>query len=228
MSTSGSTDFGLVTNTIIDEAFDICGIGSEGESISADQYSRARRSLNLMAKSWAASDHLWLRTSASEALAAATASYAITPKPTRILEMRRRDSNGYDTPLTEWSHAEYQDQPNKAVTGVPVAYYYDPQRASGTVYVWPTPGASEAAEYALQFTYLRTIEDFDDTTNDPDLPQEWTEALCYGLAERLALKYGVAPDIRSEIAQRAALLKAQIDSWDTEPASLFLQPEARW
>ena len=45
MSTSGSVNFNLVTNDLIAEAFDICGIGSEGEAIAADMYSRARRSL---------------------------------------------------------------------------------------------------------------------------------------------------------------------------------------
>ena len=33
MSTSGSTNYSLATNEIITEAFDICGIGSEGESM---------------------------------------------------------------------------------------------------------------------------------------------------------------------------------------------------
>ena len=232
MATSGSVDYGLVTNSIIDEAFDICGIGSEGESISADQYARAKRSLNIMVKAWAASDHLWLRTEASVTLVASQANYALatlfSEKPQRVLEVRRLvTASSIDTPLMEWSRDEYIEQTNKAATGVPVAFYYDPQLSTGTLYVWPTPSTATATDMTLKLTYLRRLEDFDGSANDPDLPQEWLQALTYGLAEQLALKYGVRPDVRGEIAQRAAMYRADMEAWDTEPASLFLQPDMR-
>lgn len=227
MSTSGSVDYGLVTNTIVEEACDLCGIGSEGEAISADIYARARRSLNLIVKTWQTSDHLWLRTEASVTLVASQGNYVLSTlfsvKPGRVLGVRRRTSS-IDTPLTEWSREEYDAQPNKTTEGVPVAFYYDPQRAAGTLYVWPEPSTATAADTTLRVTYVRRIEDFDNTNDDPDLPQEWTQALCYALAAELALKYGVRPDRLQEINNRAAMLKAQLDSWDTEPASLFLQP----
>lgn len=227
MSTSGSTDYALVTNTIIDEAFDICGIGSEGEAISADMYARAKRSLNLLVKTWSTSEHLWLRTERSVTLLASTASYALSPKPTRVIEVRRKvTASGIETPLLEWSRKEYTEMPNKAIDSIPTAFFYDPQLASGTLYIWPRPSTATAAAMTLQLTYLRRIEDFDGSADDPDLPQEWTEALAYGLADRLALKYlGNDPQRRGEIERRAAMLKDTLESWDTEPASLFLQPE---
>lgn len=232
MTTSGSTNYSLVTNTIIDEAYDICGVGSEGEEISADQYARARRSLNLMIKAWGASDHLWQRTTASVTLVASQATYALATlfsvKPMRVLEVRRQVSSGStDTPLTEWSRDEYFAQPNKTLDSTPVAFYYDPQLTTGTLYVWPRPDSTTASDMTLQVTYLRRIEDFDSSNDDPDLPQEWLEALCYGLADRLAIKYVSNPIRRQEINQRAAFHRAAIESWDTEPASLFLQPDMR-
>ena len=226
MSTSGSTDYGLTTNGILEEAFDICGIGTEGEAITADQYARALRSLNLMVKAWGASDHLWLRTERSVTLIASTASYALTPKPMRILEVRRRVTDGStDTPLREMSQAEYRETANKTTDSVPVSFYYEPQLTTGTLYVWPRPDSTTATDMTLQLTYLRKIEDFDATSNDPDLPQEWLQALCYGLADQLAVKYVTNPQLRQEIAARALVYKQQLDSWDTEPASLFMQPE---
>lgn len=229
MATSGSTDFNLVTNEIIDEAFDICGIGSEGEAISADQYARAKRSLNLIVKAWGTQEHLWLRTERSVTLVASTASYALTPKPMRVLEVRRRvTADNIDTPLTEWSRAEYFEQPNKNIDSVPVAFFYDPQSTTGTLYVWPRPSTATATDMTLRLTYLRRIEDFDGSGDDADLPQEWLRALSYSLAEELALKYGVAPATRREIADRAALARAEINAWDTEPASVYLQPDSRW
>lgn len=225
MTTSGSIDFNLVTNGIVEEAFDICGIGSEGEAISADQYARAKRSLNLIAKAWSASEHLWLRTTRSVTLLASTASYALTPKPGRVLEVRRKvTASAIETPLMQWSRQEYIDMPNKAVDSIPTAFYYEPQSTTGTLYVWPRPSTATAAAISLELTYLRKIEDFDGSADDADMPQEWLRALSYALASELALKYGTPPPVRDEITRRAAEAKALIDSWDTEPASLFLQP----
>lgn len=233
MPTSGSSDFNLVTNPLIEEAFDICGIGSEGEGITADQYARARRSLNLIVKHRAMKDHLWLRTEASVTLVAAQAEYALatlfSKKPLRVLSVRRRVTSGsLDTPLREMSRQEYFDQSNKTTASVPNSWYYDPQRATGTLYVWPPASTATAAAQTLRVTYQRTIEDFDGSADDADLPQEQLRSLVYDLAEDLALKYGVRPDLRSEISARAALYRAEAEAWDSEPSSLFLQPDDTW
>lgn len=232
MPTSGSSNFGLVTNTLIDEAFDICGIGSEGEAISADQYERARRSLNLLVKHRAMKDHLWLRTEASVTLVASQTEYALATlfgkKPMRVIEVRRRLTSGStDTPLIELSRQDYFEQANKTTASVPTSFYYDPQRATGTLYIWPAASTATAAAQTLRVTYQRTIEDFDGSADDPDLPQEQLRSLAYDLAEDLALKYGIKPDLRAEIASRAAQYRAEAESWDTEPASLYLQPDWR-
>jgi len=232
VSVSGSIDFNLVTNDLIAEAFDICGIGSEGEAIAADMYSRARRSLNLIIKAWSANEHLWLKTETAVTPVASQANYALatlfSEKPLRVLSVRRRDSSSLDTPLIELSRQEYEETPNKTVDSIPNGFYYDPQTTTGTLYIWPRPSTSFASTDTLRVTWVRRMDDFDGSSDDADLPQEWLQALSYALAEQLALKYGTPPDIRSEIAARAAQYKAEMESWDNEPASLFLQPEAGW
>ena len=229
MATSGDTTYRLVANEIIAEAFDICGIGSEGESINADMNVRAIRSLNLLTKAWSAEGHLWKQVSRSVTLVAGQDDYDLTPKPLRVVEVRRRvTSSGIDTPLNELARQDYLEQPNKASQATPVSFYYDPRSTAGTLYIWPTASTAVAAAMTLQLTELQPIEDFDSTANDADFPNEWMQALSYGLAEQLALKYGVSPDIRSEISARASLYKANLEAWDTEPASLCLQPENRW
>lgn len=228
MTTSGSSDFNLNANQIITEAFDICGIGSEGESISADMFDRANRSLNLLVKTWGTRPHLWTKTAQSVPLVAGQASYVLTPKPMRVLSARRRvTSSSLDTPLTPLSRSDYDDIPNKATASIPVNFYYDPQTTTGTLYVWPTPSVATAAAMTLELTYLRRMDDFDTTIDDADLPQEWLQALSYALASELALKYGVAPDIRAEIAQRAGMLYEALKDFDEEPNSFFLEPELR-
>lgn len=227
---SGPTgpEYTLVANQIIEEAFDLCGVGSEGEPISADQYQRALRSLNLLIKAWGAEEHLWLRTETTVTMAGGTAEYTLDPKPMRVIEVRRNNIvSGIDTPLTQWAREQYTEMPNKASQSIPTAFYYDPQKSTGTLYVWPSPSTATASQFQLKLTYLRQFDNFNDSNDQADMPQEWQFALAYALADELALKYGVTPRIASIISQRAALYKAQINSWDTEPASLFLQPEMR-
>lgn len=231
MTTSGSTNYTLVTNDLIEEAFAIIGVASEGRPVSAYDYARGKAALNLMVKAWGASDHLWLRTEASVTLVASQATYALATlfsvKPGRVLSVRRRVTSGStDTPLREMSRQEYLEQPDKTAASVPVGYYYDPQLSTGTLYIWPTASAATAAAQTLRVEYLRRIEDFDGSADDPDLPQEWLMALTYGLAAELALRYGINSSLRGAIEERAAAFKAQLEAWDTEPASVFLQPES--
>lgn len=230
MSTSGSTDFNLVTNQIIEKAFNRLGVASEGEPISARMYEDGRTSLNLMVKAWSANDHMWIRTQMPLTLVASQAAYSLTPRPTRILGIRRQVTvGGIETPLTEYAREDYLDQSNKSADSIPVNYYYDPQRSTGVLYVWPRPSASTASAMTLQIDYLRKIEDFDASNNDADLPQEWLEALVWNLADNLETEYPVNnPRIAAKIERKAKETLDEIESWDTEPASLFLQPTTDW
>lgn len=229
MSTSGSTDFGLVTNTIIEKAFHLLGVGAEGESLTARNYEDGRLSLNLLIKSWGTSEHLWVRTFKTVALVQGQAGYVLTPKPMRVIEARRKvTSSGIETPLTEWARSTYTEQPNKAVQSIPTSFYYDPQLTTGTLYLWPTPSAATASQMTVELTYLRRMDDFDASNNDPDLPQEWLQALVWNLASELEPEYPVNdPRLAAKIDGKAMMLKADLQAFDTEPASLFLQPETR-
>ena len=178
MTTSGDTTFNMGANEISEEAFDICAIGSEGESISDDMYRRAARSLNLIIKAWGAEEHLWIRTEGTVTLVAGQQSYDISPKPMRITEVRRHvTASGYDTPMWEWAREQYFAQSNKAAQSIPTSFYYDPQRDTGTLYIWPTASAATASTMSLSMTYLRKLEGVDNTSDTPDLPDEWLLAL---------------------------------------------------
>lgn len=151
-----------------------------------------------------------------------TAADDLIDRPLRIESIRRRDVSGnsaIDTPVGEMGREEYFDLPYKSNTGRPVQYYYDPGRASGTLYIWPAP---DVISQLLKITYLRPIQDFDAATNDPDFPQEWLECLKYQLAVRLAPEYGVT--LKPEVASIAASLLENVMGWDNEPNSIYFQP----
>lgn len=136
-------------------------------------------------------------------------------RPLRI-ESARRLNSAIDTPIVTISKQEYDDLPNKAVKAPPVQIYYDPQLATGKLYVWPT--ISTIAD-SLNITYRRSVEDFDSGANDPDFPQEWLELLGYNLAVRIAPQFG--KQIPAEVAVMAQATKEAAMNWDQEEESVY-------
>lgn len=232
MTVSAVTTYTLSLNELIDEALDLLGVGSEGEAITADMYARGKRSLNLMILSFNADEDLWRRETRSVTLLASTASYALAaPKPMRVEAARRKNTaSGYETPMTMWSRQEYLDQPNKtSAPSTPVNFYYDPQRDTGTLYLWPAPTSTVASAFTVNLDILRPMFLMDTSADTLDFPQEWQETVIYNLAVRLMPKYPVNDSNQAQlvIAQAANLL-AKLKSWDQETASIYLQPDYRW
>lgn len=228
MAVSGTVNFALDTDQIIEKAFHRLGKASEGEAVSARMYSDGLSSLNLIIKSkLGTSDRLFLRTQTQVILTANTASYALSPMPLRVLSVRRRDSSGRDVPLNVLSEQEYFDTPNKAdAPSVPVSYFFDPQTTSGTLYVWPAPSADAASEYTLQLTTIRRIDDMVSSSDSLDMPQEWLDPVIWMLADDLETEYPVNdPRLAMKIGAKAAEAKALLDWWDTENTSVFIQPD---
>jgi hypothetical protein len=223
-----STTYSLVATEIIDEAFDLCAIGSEGEDVTADMYARAFRSLNLLIKNLEATEHLWQRTEGTLALVAGTASYCLGADVLRVIEARRSNTaSAIETPLSMWAREQYLEMPNKAAQSIPTAFYFDKQQDNGTVYLWPTPSTDVASAYTVKYSYLRKISDVVNSNDTADVPQAWLMSLTYLLAAELALKYGCSPQRLGIIQARANELRAGMEAFDTEPASLFLQPDDR-
>lgn len=230
MATSGSTNFSLTRNDIIQEALELIGVVAAEESPAAADVATADRSLNMMVKGWMAKGiNLWRQTEGSLAATAGQASFTMgtggdytTARPLRISSARLSVSS-IETPLMEMSRQEYFDLPLKTSTGRPSAYYYDPQLSLGKIYLWPTVATGVTA--TLKFSYQRTVEDFDAAANTPDFPQEWFECLAYNLAGRLAPKFGAT--LGPEVLAIAISSLDDLMGWDREPASVFFQP-AEW
>lgn len=233
MATSGSVNFALTRNDVIREAFGLALADGYGETISNDDYEMAARALNMMLKTWQTEGlRLWLTKEGSMTLTPNKQSYVMgtggnfVERPLRILSIRFRDSGARDIPMRLLSREEYFDFPLKTSAGIPTQYYYDPGRASGTLYVWPVLATGSTG--SVRFTFERPIEDMDANTDDFDLPQEWLETISYNLAVRIAPRYGAAKGENfAEIKAAAVGLKARLDAWDDEPGSIFRQPVRR-
>jgi hypothetical protein len=75
------------------------------------------------------------------------------------------------------------------------------------------------------FTYDRQIEIFENTLDKQDFPNEWSEAIVYQLAVRLAPRYGKIDKLTILKPIADELLK-KMESFDDEWGSIYLQPAA--
>jgi len=228
---SGQSSFTLVANEIIRKALSLLGVGSEGEAVTADMYARGMDSLNLLIKTWGTIEHLWAREQRTINLVGGQAAYPLNPKPLRVLSARRGLlSGGYETPMFMWSRSEYLDQPNKLTSpSTPVNFYYDAQRNSGVLHLWPAPSVQAAAQNIITVDVLRTLDDMINSNDGADFPQEWLQAIIWNLADDLQTEYPVNdPRLSAKIETKAAMLLGQLRGFDQETSSIYLQPDYHW
>lgn len=234
--TSGSTDFSVTRDDIIKRALRLIGVLAQGETPTADQVSEAAFALNGLVKTWQTDGMpLWAIRSYSVPLTAGTASYRIgisqtinTPKPLKVLQAWNHDTiTNVDIPMRLITKQEYNILGNKTSSGNPIQVYYDPQNTYGDLYVFPVPTAQEAANNTIHIVYQRPFEDFDASTDTPDFPQEWYDAVTYGLATRLAPEYGVGSADRKMLWQEMTLIKQDALNFGLEEGSLYFSSETR-
>jgi len=236
MATSNSTNFIVTRDDIIKGALRLCGALALGETPSASQLSEAGETLNMLVKAWQADGMaLWARGEYTLPLTLDTKSYTIgtgqtvnIAKPLKITQAILHDTQtNVDIPMRIITRDEYLRLGNKSTNGQPIQIYYDPQRDTGVLYVYPPANSSAVSYKQIKFTYQKPFEDFDSATDNPDFPQEWYEALKYGLASRLAGEYGISMDDRRQLMQEAVLIKNEALGFGTEEGSFWITPDYR-
>lgn len=140
------------------------------------------------------------------------------PRVLSIQAARCRDTGNFDRIMKVLPRQDYEKIPQKALTGQPIILFFSPQLTQDLVYVWPTP--SDVGQ-RLKVTYLREIQDFTSSGDNPDMPQEWLEAITYNLAVRIAPAYGInlsAGGISGNpgLVTQAAEYLEEMKAWDTE------------
>lgn len=190
MTTSGSTDFNLTARQVVEFALLELNKINEREQPSPSAANRALRILNLMLKEWMKYENIWRLTEGSIAIAANTAGYRLTPAPYRIVDCRYQSADGRDVPMTQMTRQTYYELPLKQTTGLPTQWFFDHQRDTQSLYIWPVMAAPAGDK--IRVTYQRRYEDVDSLNNDIDIPQEHLSVVGYNLAKRLGIGYGAA------------------------------------
>jgi hypothetical protein len=194
MPTSGTTDFNLSIDDLVEEAFERCGM----RPTSGYQLNSARRSLNLLFLDWANRGlNLWTIEQATYTLTQGTNEIALAADTVNVLEAIIRQNNqgiNTDVYIERISREDWLNVPDKTTQARPAQFYV--QRTNiPKVFFYP------AADQTYTFVYyrIRRIQDAGAYTNDADINFRFLPCLASGLAYQLSLKF--APD-------RTAALKA--------------------
>ena len=239
MALSGSYDFALDRDAIITRALLMIGAVGAGQTPTADEITDGGETLNLLLKAWQA-DGLQLFTLTSKSVTPVLDQYLYTfgpsgdidtgatgPRPEEIFGVwRRLTADTTDIALARRSREEYWRLPNKSTSGTPVSFYFDPAIVSdlANLYIWPAPDATFVSDYTIEIQYQKPFDDMDSATDDLAFPKSWTLAITLGLAELLAIEYGLSISDRRELREVAAIEKKRVMDWDSEKTSIRLQP----
>lgn len=194
MATSGTTDFNLSIDDLIEEAFERCGM----RPTSGYHLTSARRSLNLLFLDWANRGlNLWTIEQATYTLTQGVNEISLPTDTVNVLEAIIRQNNqgiNTDVYIERISREDWLNVPDKTTQARPAQFYV--QRTNiPKVFFYP------AADQTYTFVYyrIRRIQDAGAYTNDADINFRFLPCLASGLAYQLSLKF--APD-------RTAALKA--------------------
>ena len=236
MPTSGTTTFSISRDDIIKRAYRLLGVTSAGQTPSTDLVSDASFALNTLVKAWQADGMpLWAIRSYSVTLTDGDATYTIgngqtvnTPKPLKLTQAFNHDSvSDVDIPMRILTRQEYNMLGNKTSSGNPIQIFYDPQRTYGILSVFPVPTSTEATNNTIVIHYQRPFEDFNASTDELDFPQEWFDAVCYGLACRLAPEAGISSTDRKQLWQEMTIIKSEALGFGTEEGSIHFTASLR-
>lgn len=129
MSTSGTTNFNLDLNNLIEEAFERCGT----ELRTGYDMRTARRSLNLLTVEWANRGiNLWTIEQGQVAMVTGQGIYPIPVNTIDLLDTVIRQNNGVasnqiDINISRISESTYSTIPNKLTTGRPIQMWFNRQ-----------------------------------------------------------------------------------------------------
>jgi hypothetical protein len=245
-TTSGSYDFSTDRDGIITRALRIVGAIGQGETAPAEAITEGAEALNDLIKEWQADGMpLWTLKEYSFTPTSGTNPYNIgvglaaphvnDVAPLKILQARTRDSSSNtDTPILLITRQEYNMFGAKLTEGTPTLMWYTPPGNmsgglhTGVITLYPVPDDHAQTYHTYYFTGQKPFEDFDASTDVPDFPQYWYNAVKWGLADQLSYEYGVGLAERSMISKKAQYHKDMALSFGQEEGSLRIQPQPSW
>lgn len=228
MATSGYLSWERTRNELIEAAYRKLGIPGEGNTLSTTQYTDGLEALNaVIALAVTDGMPLWKRTISQQTPSTTSQVYTLA-NAVKVAAVYLRDTSGTQYELENKSLYDFMQLPRGSV-GVPVHWTWQPSIEGGTVSIWPlTSDSSTVSTKTIQIVYQKEFEGFDDTTTDtPDFPAYWTQALIYRTAVALAPENGIPLEDRKMLQQEAAMYWKAASDYGDEDGSFYISPEYR-
>ena len=220
MSTSGTYDFSMDIDEVIQEAMEMIG----GEPTLGHEPKSARRSINLLLSDWQNRDiMLWTAETSVFTVSVSTTTYSLASSSIDVLEaVVNRDST--DIQLERISMQEYLKIPNKKQTGRPTQYAVRHERDNPVIYLWPLP---ENSTDQVKIELIRYMQDVNKSAvQTADISRKFLPCLSAGLAYYMSMK---RPNVDMN---RIAMIKTEYEerlaralTEDRERTSLYILPK---
>jgi hypothetical protein len=216
MATSGTTNFDLSIDRVIERAYARCGMDLR----TGYQLTAARDNLNLLFSEWGNRGiHLWKVINHTQTLTAGTNVYTAPADASDVLEVVFRNGDT-DTTMTKISRSEYENLPNKTSQGTPSQYYIKRNLNSVKIHLYLTPNTTGTQ---LNYYYVGRIEDVGAYTNTPDAPYRFLPCLVSGLAYYTSQEIALERSQELERRYEAELQRALIE--DSQSTSVNIVPQ---
>ena len=225
MAVSGLYANDYQVHEIFTEVLERCEIF--GSAVQDIHLNSARTSLNLLFAEWQNRGlNLWAMDQQTQALSVSTASYAAPSGTVAIIQAVIRDTldSNRETYISPVSRSEYLGFPTKTQTAKRPSVFYFERAMAPLIFLWPIV---DAVGQTLVYYRLRALSDVTTTlTQTAEVPQRWLNAMCSGLAAKLAVKW--APH---RLVDLIPLAKEAFDAAameDRERVPLRITPDYSW
>ena len=219
MATSGTYDFNMDIDEVIQEAMEMIG----GEETLGHEPKSARRSINLLLQDWQNRGvMLWTASTSTVNLTTSVTTFALGSSTIDVLEAVHNRSDR-DIQLERISMQEYLKIPNKGQTGRTTQYAVRHERGNPVVHLWPIP---ENSTDSIKLELVSYMEDVNKSAiQNADISRRFLPCLTAGLAYHMSMKRpgveaGRISMIKQEYEER---LQRAMDE-DRERVSIFLKP----
>jgi hypothetical protein len=141
-----------------------------------------------------------------------------------------RDINNNDTQQNPLTLQDYEALPTKTMptfTSDPTAYYYESQIGSSTTgpgqYYIDCGGAQDVTKH-MHIVFLRPVMDLTNPGDNPEYPQQWYRALCWGLSREICGMFDAqwTEDMQQNYLESVAMAREA----DSDTTTFYFQPNA--
>ena len=211
MAVSGSFDFNMTRNEIIADALYNIQAIPIGHTPSAKDVAICSRMLNRLIKELQ-SDHVYLNavTQRNFNTVATEASVQLAIGVKKVIGTPYLRIDGNDTPLNVISRQDYDSITTKAAGGQPEDVFIDYSTSPPTMWFNGTPNAI----YAVYYRSEDILDDMDESSNNPQLPQTALTMLVEGLSWKLCNPYRQTTSFKDSMGQQYELSKRVFKSGD--------------